>query len=70
MINSRPVRILAGSYNGMYFEGSHFMTRKVIRSFQVGLAPYEPRVIISVFNSLGVQVYTAGQTSSDQHVYR
>ena len=29
VINSLPDRILAGSYNGMYFQGSHFMTRKV-----------------------------------------
>ena len=36
VINSLPDRILAGSYNGMYFQGSHFMTRKVILSFQVG----------------------------------
>ena len=28
VIISLPVRILAGNYNGMHFQGSHFMTRK------------------------------------------
>ena len=34
--NPLPVRILAGSYNGMYFQGSHFMTRKVGSVFPGG----------------------------------
>ena len=34
--NPLPVRILAGSYNGMYFQGSHFMTRKVGSFFPGG----------------------------------
>ena len=36
LINSLPDRILAGSYNGMYFKGSHFMTRKVSSVFSGG----------------------------------
>merc|ERR1711867_317416 len=36
VINSLPDRILAGSYNGMYFEGSHLMTRKVGSVFPGG----------------------------------
>ena len=35
--NPLPVRILAGSYNGMYFQGSHFHDRKVDFSFLVGV---------------------------------
>ena len=29
VIISLPVRILAGNYNGMHFQGSYFMTRKI-----------------------------------------
>merc|ERR1711867_79740 len=36
LINSLPDRILAGSYNGMYFQGSHFITRRVGSVFPGG----------------------------------
>ena len=38
VIISLPDRILAGSYNGMYFQGSHFMTKKVGSVFPCGFS--------------------------------
>ena len=63
MIISLPVRILAGNYNGMHFQGSHFMTR--ISQFRL---PGESRHhtfigSVLVFKSGVVPLYTAGETS-------
>ena len=56
VINSLPDRILAGSYNGMYFQGSHFMTRKVGSVFPGGCWHHESISSDSVFK---IPVHTA-----------
>ena len=52
VINSLPDRILAGSYNGMYFQGSHFITRKVRSVFPGGCRHHASIGLDSVFLNL------------------
>ena len=47
--NSLPFRIYGGGYNGLYFQDSHFMTRKSVLLSRWVMALYVPQVYPRIF---------------------
>ena len=47
--NSLPIRIYGGSYNGLYFQDSHFMTGKSVLLSRWVMALYVPQVYPRIF---------------------
>ncbi len=47
--NSLPIRIYGGSYNGLHFQDSHFMTGKSVLLSRWVMALYVPQVYPRIF---------------------